>query len=362
MQIPIPSWSVAVIGSLLVVASTAVGTLLIRDNNSLVDANQTRAAELMERFQTTWDGHKLAENRFAAAEFLAGMVAQATDDGTRNFLLPRSAKYLKDAVYTMRLSYFTSDESQQPESEMFEPSCEALKKNENMEHIVNTLTTRLGNQDLGAYDELVSVLDTERLFSACALRKLRNDIGNLESERERIESDNKFLQGVQISLNLLGLVIVLLKLRFTNLALRMANSTRPKAGTIFDLANLRRSKLFTLRTFPGMRRDRLGSRIQPPLSARHLPCEMLGNDTAVSLLSEMFVNDAPTSRFLVQLQRADLGSRRYVRTRDYIHRTGRCMRYSLQGRDIPKSAIDHTCEHMRSHAPRLNPLACGFLV
>ena len=33
-----------------------------------------------------------------------------------------------------------------------------------------------------------------------------------------------------------------------------------------------------------------------------------------------------------------------------------------QGRDIPKSAIGHTCEHMRSHAPRLNPLARGFLL
>ena len=35
---------------------------------------------------------------------------------------------------------------------------------------------------------------------------------------------------------------------------------------------------------------------------------------------------------------------------------------SGQERNIQKSAIGHTCEHMRSHAPRLNPLARGFFI
>ena len=211
MQVPIPSWFVAAIGSVLVIASTVVGTLLIRDNDARIDANQLQTASLKDKFQKTWDGHKLADDRFASADILAGLIAQDTNDGVRKFLIPRGAKYLKDAIYTMHLSYYASDDSQQTESEIFEPDCGNLQKNEDIEDTVNTLTEKLQDGNLNAYDSLVSVLDTERLFSACMLRKLRKDLDNLEEKRTHIESDTKFLQGIQISLNLLGLIIVLLK-------------------------------------------------------------------------------------------------------------------------------------------------------
>lgn len=211
MQVPIPSWFIAATGSVLVIASTIIGTLLIRENDALIDAKQLQVTSLREQFQNTWDGHKLADDRFASADIIAGLIAQETNDGLRKFLIPRGAKYLMDAIYTMRLSYASSDNSQRTKSEIFEPDCTKIKKNENLESAIKAFTEKLKGGDLNAYDDLVSVLDTERLFSACALRKLKLDIDNLQDERMQIEADTKFLQGIQISLNLLGLVIVLLK-------------------------------------------------------------------------------------------------------------------------------------------------------
>lgn len=210
MQVPIPSWLVAATGSILIVVSTIVGTLLIRDNDALMDEKQLQIASLREQFQKAWDSHKLADNRFASADILAGLIAQETNDGLQKFLIPRGAKYLTDAIYTMRLSYSSSDDSQKIESEIFEQDCTNLQKNENLENTIKTLTDKLRGGNLNAYDALVSVLDTERRFSACALRKLKINMDNRQDERMQIESDTRFLQGVQISLNLLGLVIFLL--------------------------------------------------------------------------------------------------------------------------------------------------------
>jgi len=211
MQFSIPSWLVSATGSALIVASTIVGTLLIRSNDALIDEKRLQIASLNEQFQKTWDGHNLANNRFASADILAGLIAQTTKDSQQKFLIPRGAKYLTDAIYTMRLSHSFSGTSQQIDSEIFEPDCTELQKNENLENTVKTLNDRLRGGNLSAYDTLVSVLDTERLFSACALRKLKMNMDVLQNERIQIESDTKFLQGVQIALNLLGLAIVLLK-------------------------------------------------------------------------------------------------------------------------------------------------------
>ena len=56
-QIPIPAWGVALAGSLLVILSTIVGTLLIQNNNVQIKDKQNE--QLQSRM--SWYVHKLAE-------------------------------------------------------------------------------------------------------------------------------------------------------------------------------------------------------------------------------------------------------------------------------------------------------------
>lgn len=189
LQIPIPAWGVAMVGSLLVILSTIVETLLIQGNNAQIKAKHNKQLQ----FQTSWDGHKLAEARFAQAEILAGIYAQNIDGGMKRFLVPRIAENMKDAIYTMHLSYSDVNTSQQSESGIFRPNCEGREKTPDLENTVNKLVEEFRGGNLNAYDSLVKILDQERLLSACKLNEKGDSIDELEKEISQIEAQSKLL-------------------------------------------------------------------------------------------------------------------------------------------------------------------------
>ena len=88
IKIPIPSWSVGAVGLLWIIVSTAVVSWLIHNNDVKIGSKETLVAKMEEKIQLTWDGHKLAGERFASADILAGLVAQGTNNGVSGFLVP----------------------------------------------------------------------------------------------------------------------------------------------------------------------------------------------------------------------------------------------------------------------------------
>ena len=211
MKLHIPSWAVATVGSLLVVCSTAIGTLLLQWNEDHMHRTRILISELETKLQRRWDSHKLAENRLSTAELFAGLVVQNTKTGISKFIVPRTSKNIADAIITMRLSHSDVQKSDQETSKIFQPVCTDMKPDQHLETKVNQLSQRLTNGDLNAYDKLISLLDAERLLSACAVNSTRTKISALENELLEVSAYSDFLRGLQISLNLIGLIIVLLK-------------------------------------------------------------------------------------------------------------------------------------------------------
>ena len=211
MNLPIPSWIVAALGSLLIVLSTAIGTILLQSNEDQMQTYRISISESEAKLQRSWDSHKLAENRFSTAELLASLIVQNTPDGINRFVTPRTSKHISDAVITMRLSHSDADTSAQKALAIRQPDCTDMKLDLHMAEKVENLSKRLTAGDLNAYDTLVEILDKERLFSACSINSARKQIVDGERSLSEIVSNSTFLRGLQISLNLLGLTIVLLK-------------------------------------------------------------------------------------------------------------------------------------------------------
>ena len=189
----IPSWSVAVFGSFLIVLSTIIGSIFLDKKQSEIASKTEEIVKLEERFRRGWDNHILAEQRMATSEVFAGLISMDISNTSEQFLLLRSGKYARDAILTMYISADLIDEFDNKEAEI--------------QHLVNAL--RQGNRN--AYDKLFSLLDEARLKSADTLNNLRIQILEITEDKIKLRSSWSYLLVISSFLNIAGLVIVLLK-------------------------------------------------------------------------------------------------------------------------------------------------------
>ena len=189
----IPSWSVAVFGSFLIVLSTIIGSIFLDKKQSEIESKTEEIVKLEERFRRGWDNHILAEQRMATSEVFAGLISMDISNTSEQFLLPRSGKYARDAILTMYISADLVDEFDNKEAEI--------------QHLVNAL--RQGNRN--AYDKLFSLLDEARLESADTLNNLRIQILEITEDKIKLRSSWSYFLVISSFLNIAGLVIVLLK-------------------------------------------------------------------------------------------------------------------------------------------------------
>ena len=211
MKLYIPPWAVATVGSLLVIFSTAIGTLLLQSNDDQMQRTRILISDLETELQRRWDSHTLAEQRLSTAELFAGLIVQDQQNGIARFIIPRASKNIVDAIITMRLSHSDLPQPSREASGIVQPDCTDMQPDPHLEANIGQLSQRLEGGDLNAYDKLISLLDSERLLSACVVNSTRRQIIALENDQLAISAYSEFLRGLQISLNLIGLTIVLLK-------------------------------------------------------------------------------------------------------------------------------------------------------
>ena len=219
MQIPIPSWVIALSGSCLVVISTAVGTTHLTN----LDAQKIKISnDIVQReaeFRETYDNHKLADQKATTADLLAGLVAQNLPvhpdkgDGYDRFIVPRAARYILDAICVMRsthqvLEVCGDEKLSAPEhNRVIDQNPDEIRPMPS----IATLYSQLQSGDLDSFDALVNILSYDRNASASKLNEQKTHIAQREKDRAAVESKLTTYRTVQVSLNLLGLVIVLLK-------------------------------------------------------------------------------------------------------------------------------------------------------
>ena len=157
----VPSWSVAVIGALMVAVSVALGPVRLHGLEEAIRDERGAVSELRESNRRGWSSHHLADGRAAAADTMAASIEQ-TGSTPRSFRLGRAGYHLQAAILAMWASTGATDDSQ------LRPRVEAMQD-------------RLFNADLNAYDELSDLLDELRLGSAEALNAQATQI--VDSER-----------------------------------------------------------------------------------------------------------------------------------------------------------------------------------
>ena len=221
----IPSWAVALCGSFLVVVSTVLGTVVLKKLDTDIEKISRDISQREAHIQRTLDSIRLADQKAERADLLAALIAKDQTHGERKFIIPRTAASILGAICTMRSSYEDiticgDDEMTMPETNSEDGRIETVSMDK-----IALLVNEFKSGNLNAYDTLVSVLAIERFSSAAKLNEEREHISKLENQRSRIRSRSKTYGIIQVSLNLLGLVIVLLK------DLPVWRDTRPVART-----------------------------------------------------------------------------------------------------------------------------------
>ena len=207
----IPSWAVALCGSFLVVISTVLGTVVLKKLDTDIGNISRDISRREAQSQRTLDNVRLADQKAERADLLAALIVQGLSDGEERFIIPRTAGSILDAICIMRASYedinICGDEKMKmPETngERNEIATVSMKK-------IARLVKQLKSGDLDSYDALVDVLSMERFASAGTLNEERDQISELKNKRSGIRLMSRTYGVIQVSLNLLGLVIVLLK-------------------------------------------------------------------------------------------------------------------------------------------------------
>ena len=188
----IPAWSVTVFGASMVVVSTLIGTLALRNVDHDIQTNSRRITQLNASIQKLWDSHKLADLRAGVGDILAGLIVHV-DRRPHPFLLGRAGGHVEGAILAMWAA--TGDTT-----DATDLKCQ-----------VNLLRTRLNDGELDAYDSLSDLVNAHRHRSAEAINDRSEQVRQHEERIRSLRLWYNMLQNLQISFNILGLVIVLLK-------------------------------------------------------------------------------------------------------------------------------------------------------
>ena len=202
MSLPIPSWFVAVAGASLAILSTVVLTLVVEQANGKADELTQTIADLENEFGAQLQRYVRSERLEMMADTMAAFISFRDQTIVDRFVLPRTGKY---AVGTIEVLQGTARYVTFPMVPAPKQPVDALMEN------ANNLAQQLSAGDLNAYDALATLAEDEQGIVAHRINEIRTRIG--EAEVKRVESRARAARWryIQVSLNILGLIIVLLK-------------------------------------------------------------------------------------------------------------------------------------------------------
>ena len=186
----VPSWAVAAAGGLIVTVSVALGPLRLHGLEDAIRNERAGLNELAESNRQHWGTHVLAENLGSSADLMIGFGSQSALV-PRSFRLERAGWHLLNAIIAMSSGTGVMDDSE------LGPDLDGLVE-------------RLVAGDLDAYLEMSSLFDRFRLESAALFEAKGNGIVAVESRLAELERRRDRIRRWQDSMNVVGLVIVLL--------------------------------------------------------------------------------------------------------------------------------------------------------
>lgn len=186
----------AVIGVLVVVVSTVVGTVLLETFDDIV-RDTVESISLQERqFSRLWQTHTQSDNDAATSELFEAFIAQGVMPGSAGdvFLRDRLDFYARNSAVRMTLATGQDDIPQFVRTRLDQAS-ELLRRGD----------------IVGARDKFRTLTNEQRLLSQKELNESRESVERLESQFARYQERSRIVRYLQLSFNLLGFAIVSLK-------------------------------------------------------------------------------------------------------------------------------------------------------
>ena len=182
----VPSWSVGLAGALIVLASTALTPLRLHGLEEDIYAERGKISQLIETYQRLWTNHTRADMQASTADILITRVPLHQQPSER------AGRHVWAAVLSMSAATGAPNDP------------------ELIDH-VNELRNRFDAGHLTAYTEMTALLNDLRQESGDALNEQVAQRSVSERRLHALERRYNLNRIWQSSLNVLGLVLVLLK-------------------------------------------------------------------------------------------------------------------------------------------------------
>ena len=202
MRIPIPSWFVAVAGASLAILSTVVLTFVVEQANEEADTLTQEIADLENEFGAQLQRYLRSEQLEMIADTMAAFMSFRDVGIVDRFVLPRVGKYAVDTIGVLQgtagyVTFPMVPATKQPVDALMDKA--------------NSLAQQLSDGNLNAFDALAGLAEDEQGIVAHRINEIRKEVR--EAEVERVESRARAARWryIQVSLNILGLIMVLLK-------------------------------------------------------------------------------------------------------------------------------------------------------
>lgn len=185
----VPSWCVAVLGTLLIVVASVVSWTTLRQVNDEIAEARADVASGLRKVDSLWISHRQADQRSSTA---TNFITQTTGSPNAGFLLAEAAAQLRGAVLSMWAASGEEVPERPPDN-------------------VVSLENRLRNGDLTAYGELKLELERLRTLSARHISETSEAVDSKRAEIEMLESQEATAFRTYFLLSLLGLIVAMCK-------------------------------------------------------------------------------------------------------------------------------------------------------
>lgn len=196
----IPAWLISIMGALFVLIAIVINTTFSPSLNNKIQEKEKEREKLSKEITSLWESHMLADSRDKNADIFLGLLFIANnqdkeDKAALDFLLNKIGYNLKGAILAMRAATGdTSIEDDLPPQEIQQLLYEIKKE-----------------RDLKAYVSLKKLVDKLRLASGNTINDVNKQREELDEELRELKNQEEVLRMLHITLNILGLSLLLLK-------------------------------------------------------------------------------------------------------------------------------------------------------
>lgn len=185
-MVNIPSWIVAAIGASLVILGTIWNYFYVSSLDEKLRDTGDELTKNKNELSSLWDNYKLSEFRKLFADIFVTQLQ--TDNPAKKFLLDNVANYLMGALLAM----YTATDLEPPTVEPGD---------------INLLR----QNDVSAYGRINAKIQSLQPEFMRAVKARKSKIDSLTTMKDCLDLKKKKSEKIYMSLNILGLIIVLMK-------------------------------------------------------------------------------------------------------------------------------------------------------